>query len=482
LPADQAAAARRRERYYPDSPKPGDDRAGDEAQRDRDRILYATAFRRLAEVTQVVSSRGAHIFHNRLTHSLKVAQVGGACARWLLKQSDADLVASCGGLDPMTVEAAALAHDLGHPPFGHEAEEELQRLLAGPPTGVSSSTGELQDLLKSLHRGPIFGPLAGSFEGNAQSFRIVTKLAAHSHHHPGLNLSRATLAAILKYPWLRVDGPDDGPMIRRTKWGAYPEEQEIFNWAREGQPDSGDDAPQTTEASLMDWADDVSYSVHDMEDFYRAGLIPLDQLRFEGEERERFLDAAIAKVRQKLARYPSGSQYSADELRDAFARRADAIPVTTPFEGTMWQRAALRSFTGELIGTYIRAVRLVEPSGPDTSSVDIIPEAKSEVLMLKELTWHYVIDSPMLVARQYGQRQVIRGLFVALMDAASHRRDWPIFGPDSRKGLEDANGDEQRQARLVTDSIASMTEAEAIALHRRMLGATPNQALDVAGI
>jgi dGTPase len=444
--------------------------------RDRDRILYATAFRRLAEVTQVVSSRGAHVFHNRLTHSLKVAQVGGASARWLLKQSDPYLVAGCGGLDPMAVEAAALAHDLGHPPFGHEAEEELQRLLQGPPHA---------DEVQNLHRGasaPIFGPIPGSFEGNAQSFRIVTTLAAHSHRHPGLNLSRATLAAILKYPWLRAVGAGAEPALRDKKWGAYPEEEEIFRWAREGQSDSDAHAAQTAEAAIMDWADDVSYSVHDMEDFYRAGLIPLHQLRAEGDERQRFLEAAIPKVLEKLARYPSGPRFSAETLRDAFCRRADAIPVTASFEGTEWQRAALRAFTGELIGTYIRSVRLIEPADPDAGPIDIIPEARSEVLMLKELTWHYVIDSPTLVTRQYGQRQVIRGLFVALMDAASHRRDWPIFGPDSRKRLEEAPDDEKRYARLVTDFIASRTEMEAIALYRRLHGATPDDVLDMAGI
>jgi hypothetical protein len=143
-------------------PKPDDDRAGDEAQRDRDRILYATAFRRLAEVTQVLSSRGAHVFHNRLTHSLKGAQVGGASARWLVKQSDADLIASRRGLDPMVVEAAALAHHLGHPPFGHEAEE-LQRLLAGPPpASIPQVPRNCSTFCKAFGEAPLPQPSARS--------------------------------------------------------------------------------------------------------------------------------------------------------------------------------------------------------------------------------------------------------------------------------------------------------------------------------
>src|SRR5262249_18124365 len=153
------------------------------------------------------------------------------------------LVDEVGGIDPSVVEAACLAHDLGHPPFGHTAEEALD------------------ELAKNF----------GGFEGNAQSFRIVTKLAFKSLKYPGLDLTRATLAAILKYPWLKGQNKQ-----KPDKWGAYASEREDFKFARE----LGHLAPfqLTVEAALMDWADDVTYSVHDVEDFYRAGRIPMHLL------------------------------------------------------------------------------------------------------------------------------------------------------------------------------------------------------------
>jgi dGTPase len=132
-------------------------------ERDRDRILYSRAFRRLAEVTQVVQSGESHTYHNRLTHSLKVAQVGRRLAEYLLSKHsddggdpDRELLDSVGGLNPDVVETAALAHDLGHPPFGHIAEIELDRIL-------------------TEENGVIDG-----FEGNVQSFRIVNRVATHS--------------------------------------------------------------------------------------------------------------------------------------------------------------------------------------------------------------------------------------------------------------------------------------------------------------
>ena len=192
-----------------------------EFQRDRDRVLYSDEFRRLSGVTQVVSAVEGDVFHNRLTHSLKVAQVGRRMAESLLRESSEDLVEACGGVDPDVVETAGLAHDLGHPPFGHGGKDVI--------CGASRDRG-----------------LEEGFEGNPQSFRIVTRLAVRYADQvpPGLDLTRASLNAILKYPWLwerngnrnrkwepirrmraalrglataRVSGRDSGPS-RRNSW------------------------------------------------------------------------------------------------------------------------------------------------------------------------------------------------------------------------------------------------------------------------
>lgn len=170
--------------------KTGDYRTA--SQRDHDRVLYSSSFRRLAEVTQVVAANSGYVFHNRLTHSLQVAQVGRRMAEKLVQIQTKEGIVPLGAIDPNVVEAACLAHDLGHPPFGHVIEDELN---------------ELADQI-------------GGFEGNAQSFRIVTKLAFHSPLYLGLDLTRATLAGVLKYPWARNENPSkpkSGATIRRKK-------------------------------------------------------------------------------------------------------------------------------------------------------------------------------------------------------------------------------------------------------------------------
>ena len=178
----------------------------------------------MAEVTQVVSPTAGYVFHNRLTHSQQVAQVGRRLAEKLSRVYSAQLQQS-EPIDPDVIESAGLAHDLGHPPFGHIAEDQLN------------------ELSKDI----------GGFEGNAQSFRIVTKLALHSINHRGLDLTRATLAATLKYPWFRGANED-----KAHKWGAYKSEMRDFNFATALLPDAG---VRTIEAELMDWAADVTYSV-----------------------------------------------------------------------------------------------------------------------------------------------------------------------------------------------------------------------------
>ncbi len=216
-------------------------------QRDRDRILYTTSFRRLAGVTQVATPIEGHVFHNRLTHTLEVAQFARRLAEKVLTEQP-DLADQRGGIDPEVVEAAAFAHDLGHPPFGHVAEHELDVL--------------------ALQNGAVDG-----FEGNAQSFRILTKAIAHRPAYKGLNLTRATLNAVLKYPWMRDLSDPKSKKFR--KFGAYRSEASEFNFARQ---DSNNSDLQSLEAAIMDYADAVAYSVHDVEDFYRAGLIPLERL------------------------------------------------------------------------------------------------------------------------------------------------------------------------------------------------------------
>jgi dGTPase len=415
------------------------------AQLDRDRILYSLAFARLAEVTQVVPSYRGHGFHNRLTHSLKVAQLSRRIAE-KLKRSNRSLVESIGGICEDAAEAAGLAHDLGHPPFGHAAEQELNRLavLAGCTDG---------------------------FEGNAQSFRIVTRLAvgdAVSEKSPpydaieGLNLTRATLNGVLKYPWMCGTNPDNG-----RKWGAYEEDRTSFLWVRKQQP-----RPQfikSVEAEIMDWADDITFAVHDLFDFFRAGLIPLDRIADSvfkaSHEAQGFLEAVFENnehLRTRKARIEKAFELLVAKHLLAFVR-----PYHDRFADQIW---IWRSMTG-LITEFVDAISLRKPDESNPSVVVIDRDIRDKVDILKQLTWHYVILKDDLNSEQAGQIRMIRTLFHHFRKASLKEITWRFFPSAFRDDLEQRR-DAPRESivRVVVDCIASMTEAELLRQYRLVSG------------
>lgn len=383
----------------------------------------------------MVSAAEGAVFHNRLTHTLEVAQVSRRLAQMHSGTPEADRL---GGIDPEVVEAAGLAHDLGHPPFGHIGEAELDRLV------VAQGVGD-------------------GFEGNAQTFRILTRLETRRDAFPGLNLTRAVLNAVLKYPWLR--GPTGTKQHR--KFGAYRIEQDDFVWARE--PYRGD-ARKGVEAELMDWADDLAYAVHDVEDFYRAGLIPLDRLATDAVEVESFFEEVFARWKSRGELQP----HSRQSLEATFRRMCQWFPET-PYGGTREERAGLRSMTSRFIDRYINALRLRIPRGPADPRVRVGRKHDMEIRMLKELTWHYVITNPSLAAQQHGQRRVIAELFEVFREAANSNRD--LLPVPYRRALEELEGAtttpagrNRARTRVTADIIASMTEKQALEMHQRLTG------------
>jgi dGTPase len=372
-----------------------------------------------------------------------VAQIARRLAQKILDEAPVARVSAAGGVNPDVVETAALAHDLGHPPFGHVAEVELQRIL--------------QEGVK----------LADGFEGNAQSFRIVTKLAIRSVETicPALNLTRASLRAVLKYPWMRGHNPT--PELN-NKWAAYDTEEEDYRWATDG---SAQPPLPSVEARIMDWADDIAYAVHDVQDYYRAGLIPLDRLRGSKREANEFIDAAAGWLEMK------GLDRRKCQL--AFAALQKGLPYD-PYAGTLVDRATMHSFASGLISTFLSRVE-IQPNGELYEH----EEHRYMLEVLKQLTWYYVINRPPLATLQRGERRVVETLYSALTEwatlARQDRREERRLPQQFRELLTLVRGDpeavrikkgddDQLMARATVDYVSSLTETQAIKLFQRLLG------------
>jgi dGTPase len=382
-------------------------------ERDRARILHSSALRRLSAKTQVMAA-GTHDFvRNRLTHSLEVAQVA--------RELGASL-----GCDPDIVDSAALAHDLGHPPFGHNGEAALNEAAEA----------------------------CGGFEGNAQTLRLLSRLEAKAFdadgRSVGLNLTRATLAACIKYPWQR----GGGPTVTR-KFGVYDDDVEVFRWVVEGV----DPGRKPIEAEVMDLADDIAYSVHDMEDGVVGGWFTLnpDELDLDG----------IAAV--------AGDWYdtSIDATRvSAALERLEGMPEwpKAHLGGTRESRAVLKSLTSALIGRFVTTAKdaTVSASGAGplvryNAHLVVPAHTLDEITALKAVAAHYIMRSADLASELAAQRATVTGLVDALV--ASDGRD---LDPELRADLEGAPDDSAR-LRVVIDQVASLTDLSAASWAARLL-------------
>lgn len=427
-------------------------------QRDRDRILYSAALHRLAYITQVTAPESGHTFHNRLVHSLKVAQVGRRNAERLLKlAAGKQIVGAAASLveavDPDSVEASCLAHDLGHPPFGHIAEEELHRVAREH--------------------------VADGFEGNAQSFRIVTRLAVRENR-AGLDLTRQTLMALAKYPWRHWQHDPRQSGKRERKWGYYEHDREAFAFVRAPRSieESKDELPQRDFfAWLMDWADDLTYAVHDVDDFFRAGLVPLDRIAAGDVAEVRRFGELLTELRD--ANVDAFPGYTIDALVDAAQRVLDRYAPTAPYAHTTSSRASLRRFGSRLITRYLDAFVLADDPASGKVKLTIDEEAVIEVTALKLLVVVYVIRHPGLAVVQHGQKRVIAQLFEWYFDASDPKDgDRRLFPPGARERLEQCSDSPADRARVVVDLIAGLTETAAVELYRRLCDGSSIAVLD----
>ena len=378
-------------------------------QRDRARVLHSAGFRRLAAKTQVHTAGSDDFLRTRLTHSLEVAQISREMGERL-------------GCDPDVVDVAGLAHDLGHPPFGHNGESALA--IAAEP--------------------------CGGFEGNAQTLRLLTRLEAKVPG-AGLNLTRASLDASCKYPWQRKPG--------QRKFGVYEDDLPVFTWLRQ----AGHDERKCLEAQVMDWADDVAYSVHDVEDGIHGYYLSLRTLVADPAERD------------ELCRDVAGtySDESLDELRAALDQLL-ADPVVTDvaaYDGTYAAQVGLKRMTSVLTGRFVSSAIGATQSRYGTDPVRryaadlIVPRTvRNQCALLKGMALRYVMRTRSADKWYEEQRTILLELVEALSRTPG-KLD-PLFLPAYEEAESDATA-----LRVVIDQVASLTDTAAVAWHRTLVAA-----------
>lgn len=385
--------------------------------RDRARILHAAGLRRLGTKTQVYRAGSDDFVRTRLTHSLEVAQIGRGLALEL-------------GPDPDVVDAACLAHDLGHPPFGHNGESALNEAAAN----------------------------IGGFEGNAQSFRLVTRLEAkivtEEGTPGGLNLTRATLDALTKYPWQKGQGPDG---TGSRKFGYYEDDAPVFDWMREHTP--GYTRP--LEAQIMDLSDDIAYSVHDFEDAIVTGAFDPTELLDSTK-----LDALVEST---LDWY--GHQVDGNALSAAAGRLLTQKEWPSTYTGSYASRAAVKDLTSGLIGRFCTATENAtrdtyghHPLGRYNANLVIPQWVKAEIGLLKGIAVHYVMSPRESEPDYFQQRTLVLDLVEALYEARPTELEEP-FAEEWERADDDAG-----RLRAVIDQVASLTDTSANAWHARLRG------------
>jgi dGTPase len=377
--------------------------------RDRARIIHSFALRRLAAKTQVAVPWATDFPRTRLSHSLECAQVGRELGAAL-------------GADPDLMEGACLAHDLGHPPFGHNGEMALNQVAKS----------------------------CGGFEGNAQSIRLLIRLEAKTvlpdGKSIGLNLTRASLDAATKYPWSRDKDSE--------KFGVYEDDLDIFNWYRQG----AKPGVTSMEAQIMDWSDDVAYSVHDLEDSLVTGQVKLDQL------------SSDLQSLYKVAKADYLPDISEAEIENALKSLQQLSCWPKNYDGSHSSLGRLKDLASQLIGRFAQSVEVATQEKYGDGDLTrynanlVVPRAQRvEVALLKSIAGHYVINAEASQVRYAEQQKLLTELVEAILESAPKTLE-SFFLQDWQNAQTD-----QMRLRVVIDQVASLTDPGAKALHKRLV-------------
>jgi len=398
-----------------------------EFEKDRDRIIHSASFRRLQGKTQVFGLGGSDFFRTRLTHSLEVAQIGKGIAL-VVGHADTDLV-----------EASCLAHDIGHPPFGHTGEDVLKKLMEDD----------------------------GGFEANAQNLRILSRLEIRTarEDQQGINLTRATVDSLLKYK--RKYSDIDTENTPRQKWKFYYDDDEpLVKWAVESSPST---EAHSFECEVMNWADDVAYSTHDLEDGIKAGLVSeakivnnpkiMDYVKRElGGKWDEGLWAEVVAAISEASRDTGVAQQMKGKRKDLIARLIDEFIHAS----TAKRRSGILKGIGSRY-QYELSVR---------------PEKVTKCEMLKKLVWALIIDDEHVATLARRADVVVNSLFQEFTEFGPERRTREMFPLDFRERLDKAK-DESEKKRVACDFIAGMTDTYALAMYSRLEGAGLGSLLNI---
>ena len=431
------------ERRFPEVSRSGKDHRHS-TEHDRDRILHSAAFRRLQGKTQVFGIGQADFYRTRLTHSIEAAQIARAIARNLCEEHPE--LKRC--VTPELAEAVALAHDIGHPPFGHAGEKTLD------------------DCMKEMsHNAGLDGKDCLRFEANAQTFHILAAAEPKSPAYSGLNLTRATLTGVTKYPFEQDEDADKF---------IFSSDLQMAQWALNGNDGltksrSGDRQarPKTSiVCQIMDWADDCAYSVHDVEDALQAQFLhpgDFDQARFLRRVFDRYEETRSDEDVPKL------SMEETCERLTALKRRI------IPSDGGGDERAQLKTALRDILEGLIVMVSLKPLTGSARADFSwrLAVDSESRILavLCKAVIWEAVITDPRVAAVNTKGREILRELFHLFLEEAIEKRSVALFPRYYRPIVEEGlNKGLDETARVVCNFLALMTDMDALRLHALLRG------------
>jgi dGTPase len=439
------------ERQYPEPAPSGKDHRH-ATEHDRDRILHSSAFRRLQGKTQVFGIGQADFYRTRLTHSLEVAQLARAIANNMLVEEPS--LAGC--LTPEAAEAVALAHDLGHPPFGHAGERTLDACM--------------KDVSRRVR---LRGKEALRFEGNAQTFHVLVAAEPKSPSYPGLNLTRATLAGVMKYPFQQDTGNDR--FIFASDTGTA-------SWAlRRGgklltsrQVENGVKPQRSFLCEILDWADDCAYSIHDVEDALQAQFL-------------RPGDLADARFAQRVAQYYEETRESETapvltrgDIRKRLALLERRIRPPASGDERAHRKQALRNILNELV-TAVTVRPRPGAQRADYAWTLVVPaEARILSALCKAIIWEAVITDPRVAAMTIKGKEILHDLFGILLGELVEKKSCALFPRYYRELVEDAmRAGEPEAARCVCNFLALLTDMDALRLHALLRGSKASSVFDL---